>query len=1243
MSGNTLAEDCGRLFEVGFNIGMLTAIRQHEQEIVYHLDGLYVDDLRQLHFSEMVKEAFKRTKFSLSPHKRQVAKQWFMFFLQKGFLTGLNFFQEYLASLHWQSEDTKVEIVYYQCSFCRENSIYTHTKTEETEWREILTQFAACGLDSKRIDIHQHHKKGQFLHADCLMLLHYGSRWRILCIDLSVFSVTSPAHMKDTNDIAVMRRLLLNDLSYLKSKSIFSNLSIDTTGDAPGFAFASGLETYFTAFKWEDKESVKLIQAGSYAYDFFNFLQKHCILTPDSDITLNVVGYTDRGMSAMSIKKENVEVLQTCARIYQQDSGKQEIQTARQKVLEMVSNNAAESFHEGVPFTAAVLNLANSAEDGVYWIDAHQEWEDQFVCPWDQLPLARIHPELIARLGEQQAQQMNLLDAHRVLVQQALAVQGEQANLYVFLTGNPGIGKTTAIANFLLEHRDEGFLFLYVSPRKQVNLDIINKFRVSETGPLHEDVLALTADAVLIHNNQGRATVQYYSLHRHGAFSRRGADTTVYFQEAQVTRPIRPYAHNLEQFQEDRIRAVDVPGSGVMNSICNALHANLQDPISHQIVATVAIQSLKKTASGDTLIHLNKIFKGAYNDKKGKVIPEKMKELARNIRHIFIMVDEITGDEGGVAFLAGINRFISRFNLTNPDYGFNTKVIVADASIVDHKVIEQHLKMTEYAPDKIYFRRVESDEEAEPLQHREFNFLDQKAVMINANSYPARRLQLTYHVGIEFMKHEEVPVLNSKDHLIDSVQAKITRDMIALLDRPELDVPQIIVYIQDKRRLVRLITALRDHYEHFQKDVHYLEIHANISEEEKEAIHTHKNSVRVVFMTASASRGLSFPNTTHMLIDIPRFEIEQNLMEIIQVIYRGRGDREKDQRDKAISFYLTDRAIYTDDENRQLARRESTLTLLNMLLILKTSIMTRIVGSGKVGLHHFVMIPIGGKSVASAGETFPGKMARLIASLQSEYYRKPQQKWLEEVYVGLRQLFGEAYFSLGSSAKEQRTAEPTSYLSLRTTFSSRFEDAAYNGFHELLDWGPFQPGYTSGGLLIVPLADKKMQESYLMQVATRLVHMKDSELWQKMQRIANNPEYYENLRIALQDALELITLLARSSPEKTQQFIQDSQQGDLYYAIPLLSFMYHDVMKDYFLHSTGDVEQHAFRAILASYIRSLYPVTTVLPIGDGYREFPFIVFRSFMLSEARSRMFADNYLLISHEMNVLNMLLSYRK
>ena len=50
----------------------------------------------------------------------------------------------------------------------------------------------------------------------------------------------------------------------------------------------------------------------------------------------------------------------------------------------------------------------------------------------------------------------------------------------------------------------------------------------------------------------------------------------------------------------------------------------------------------------------------------------------------------------------------------------NTKIIVADASIVDPWIIQQHLAETSYEPDKIYFRRIASQQNIAPLSDRNF-------------------------------------------------------------------------------------------------------------------------------------------------------------------------------------------------------------------------------------------------------------------------------------------------------------------------------------------------------------------------------------------------------------------------------------------------------------------------------------------------------------------------------------------
>ncbi|MGB8687093.1 MAG: ATP-binding protein, partial [Microcoleus sp.] len=444
-----IAEDLGRLFEVGFNIGILACIK--EKQIKHNFENLYLQELQKLEFPRMLR---KITDKIISPLARKMAEKWSVFFLQKGFISGLNFFREYLQSTGWNEQNKlrHLEILYFQCCFCDENSIGTQAKGEEKWFGEVLSQFDQ--IDNISQYIGRYKQKGEFLRADTLILLRYGKQqFRILCVDLSVFSIRTSEDVTDLNYLEIIRRSLRRDMNYLRSKSVFSQLRIDT--ESCEVEFSEALKSYFTAFKYDDKESAKLIQAGGYAHSFYEFLRETGILADDSRVIFNAVGYTDRGISAMSIRPENLDVLKTCHLIYKHDSKKEEIVDARRRVLNKIKRSAYNSFDRGKEFVDDILAMSADKINVV----RHTERLEGFVNSVGIVP-----DELMQQLGLSGT--MTLRNAHAQLIEKAL---GSDAT-YIFLTGNPGIGKTTAIADFLTAHVDDGFLFFYVSPRKQVNL-----------------------------------------------------------------------------------------------------------------------------------------------------------------------------------------------------------------------------------------------------------------------------------------------------------------------------------------------------------------------------------------------------------------------------------------------------------------------------------------------------------------------------------------------------------------------------------------------------------------------------------------------------------------------------------------------------------------------------------------------------------------------------------------------------
>lgn len=1205
-----IAEDLGRIFEVGFNLGILAYIQ--ERKLSHHFGDLYRQDLQQLSFPKMLKELIRDANL-IGSLDTKIIEKWSLFLLQKGFVAGLNFFREYLQSTQWNLN--RLNILYYQCSFAYQNSLRTYQKSQEVSFKEVLSQFGALeNLDSL---LQRYAKKGEFLQADTLLLLQYQKKLRILCVDLSVFSPQSALETLNLSEVEVMRKILIKEVHYLRSKSVFSNLRIDTS--TLGIDFSEELRRFFTAFKYQDKETTKLIQAGSYAESFYHFLQAQRLIPDGTEIFFNIAGYSDRGMSAFSLGLEQIKVLTTCAQIYKHEPRGKDISEVRQDVLKAIQLNAAHSFQDGKNFVQRLLAMNQETLNPV----CHSERIENFSSSID--PVA---DELATQL--QIPAGLNLRQAHAQLIIKALNSQ----NPYLFLTGNPGIGKTTAIVNFLKQHLEDGFLFFYASPRKQVNLDIVEKFRSATTGLLSDDRLfCINTNAALIKNNAGRCTVQYVSNARGDDF----IQNTVHFLSANSEIP-RPecYQSQVHRKTETSLGARPVKSRGVLNSICEALHTLIEHQISNHLVATVSIQSLKVTDKGqNTLQHFEKIFQTAYNKREGKAIPAKMQQLAGRMKHLFIMIDEITGDDGGVEFLNGISKLIETYELTR--HGFNTKIIVADASIVDPDVIEQHLNQTTPEPDKIYFKKLRNSEEASfPLQVIPFTFKRVPATVINANSYPASSLQIEYKVFIEALQLNQNSLRLQKNHLVKRVQQEIVQDLQEILSHPNPE--QVIVYIQDKQRLAELIEHLKTQRS-FEADQDYLEVHANLSEADKEKIQTLKNQVQVVFMTASGSRGLSFPKTKYILVDIPRFQIEKNLMEIVQVIYRGRGNDETgrtlDGEAKTLIFYLGDQVV-VDETEKERSLLNSKLTLLNMLLILKTSIMTRLQGWGKLGREKFLMIPIGGKSVSAAGHTFTSQMVHLIKELKNEHRRYPGHQQLREIYLSLENIFSQAEFVLRSS---QSFAKPwISYLTIHEIFPNTLckSNSTLAG---LLDYGNLEAGYMAGSLVIVPLSDQKLEETYQIRLVQHIQKSVTKELLQKMQSVSKHPSYPESLQAAIKGgAIELVKLL--KGVEKSQRFEQDSQRFDQYYAIPLFALINREEMADYFAQKPAEPDDQRFRDILSHYIRALYPTDTILPIGDQYQEFPFIVFRSYSLESLRAKMFTNQYLLTSNELNVLNLILS---
>ncbi|MBA3533385.1 MAG: hypothetical protein H0T73_15805, partial [Ardenticatenales bacterium] len=265
----SLAESLGPLFEVGFNVGVLTCIQ--ERGIPHGYGAFYREALAQLKLERLV-GVLQREMALVAERDVQALERWLIAYLHLGFQAGRNFLGEFIDAVPARSP---VRLRYLQCKLWDENTLGTYQRPGALE--EVLAQLGVTHPAQVVADYKV--KRGTFLHADLLLLFEYhdpefprsDDHWRLLVIDASIFQVQGAERLRELDDPQMQRELLNWEIHNLRSKSEFARLSLDTSST---LLFPEGLERYYRAFLRGDKETAKLIQAGSYAHSFYDFLKR---------------------------------------------------------------------------------------------------------------------------------------------------------------------------------------------------------------------------------------------------------------------------------------------------------------------------------------------------------------------------------------------------------------------------------------------------------------------------------------------------------------------------------------------------------------------------------------------------------------------------------------------------------------------------------------------------------------------------------------------------------------------------------------------------------------------------------------------------------------------------------------------------------------------------------------------------------------------------------------------------------
>jgi hypothetical protein len=132
-----------------------------------------------------------------------------------------------------------------------------------------------------------------------------------------------------------------------------------------------------------------------------------------------------------------------------------------------------------------------------------------------------------------------------------------------------------------------------------------------------------------------------------------------------------------------------------------------------------------------------------------------------------------------------------------------------------------------------------------------------------------------------------------------------------------------------------------------------------------------RDAIKVFLMTSSGARGVSFPKTGWIIASVPRFHIEAALMEIAQLIYRGRGlytdpatgqQVSGDHACRRLVMLINDFLIHEEQRDQRQWLRQA-IDLLTLLVMLCAVLYTRVTGDAGMKRQRQALMPVGAVGV----------------------------------------------------------------------------------------------------------------------------------------------------------------------------------------------------------------------------------------------------------------------------------------
>lgn len=848
--------------------------------------------------------------------------------------------------------------------------------------------------------------KGMPARADFLLWLSGAHKEDHLLVQ--EYSYDMMGDMGDFRDEDAHLKELMRHRRLVDSRSAFARVSAEVQEE--NFELSDDIKAHLGALTSDNKPFYKLCQAAGYAESTVRLLDRYGLLA--KPCVARALAITPNGLESLAAryapggsKDPRFALMQQLGAAYRQakklaDGDEDGLANEVDAVFRQILGRLPKSLRTGLrhlrdipkpgevyrlEFDEPVLDFANpmqaySRSDALALVEDGPDLQDYLgrsaktaialaldgLCPGEaDVSLRNFHAAaIVAGLEAAQLGRLNVLG----------------------LEGNPGIGKTTAVTRYLAK-QDSGYLFFYVSPRVVINRDVTEKLARKNGEP--SGILTVTTNAQII-----AAAERYHrSLVEEGKAERKHIDGAVVVDGVRGLKSpngsilvISPEEeHEIEKrhagsrlgkttLSENEDMVEERPLMGVLAAMSETAQELLKlNPDVNRAVLTAALQGFREKGNGrNTMDALSRLFR---EHRDGRAKTEERRRFSEKMPTIVVMVDELAGDGAGAPFVHAVtewlkDEFIDSFG--DEPSPFKVILVISDASLGNEVVLDRYLNAGDRAPDKVLVSRSHGCKPfALSVSKVKLGSGRSRVLHVMTNSYPASELTVRYRVNLSSVQIEEKEpgILETPRQAIRRAAEQTLLDNAAAEIRAAVDVgaKQVIYFAQDKLFLRSLRAMLSADQERglTHGNVEILDSSVPGSKRKKLIEEKTRDSIKVFLMTSSGARGVSFPKTDWIIASVPRFNIESALMEIAQLIYRGRGTyHDEDGNEVSGDNVPRQLVMLVDDfliheatlDVRQWLRQS--LDLMTLLVMLRSTILTRITGDARLR-QSLALVPVG--------------------------------------------------------------------------------------------------------------------------------------------------------------------------------------------------------------------------------------------------------------------------------------------